>query len=153
MNFQLILLLLSRNKNIPKQKYAEHALVMHSSSLCKPHTAFYLNELLTKLMNISFFFMKPFNSPNRGNDILSSANVPEERGENSIYVDDQVTLCNIRGCIFYCHLYLTNNFNFTSHFVIVYKHTFTISLTLTWLYFHTHRPEIPLYLKNGHSMI
>lgn len=46
---------------------------MHSSSLCKPHTAFYQNELLTKLMNISFFFMEPFNSPNRGNDILSGA--------------------------------------------------------------------------------
>lgn len=51
-----------------------HSLIMHSSlSLRKPHTAFYLNELLTKLMNISFFFMEPFNSPNRGNDILSSA--------------------------------------------------------------------------------
>lgn len=52
-------------------KYAEHALITYSSSFCKPHIAFYLNELLTKLMNISFFFMEPFNSPNRGNDILS----------------------------------------------------------------------------------
>lgn len=42
----------------------------HSS---KPHTAIYLNELLTALMNISFFFMEPFNSPSRGNDILSKA--------------------------------------------------------------------------------
>ena len=47
---------------------------MRSSSLCKPLAAFYLDELLTKLMNISFFFMEPFNGPNRGNDILSSDN-------------------------------------------------------------------------------
>lgn len=47
-------------------------LIMHSSSLGKPRTAFYLNELLTMLMNISFFFMEAFNSPNRSNDILSN---------------------------------------------------------------------------------
>ena len=64
-------------------KYAERALIMHSSSLCKPHTAFYLNELLTKLMNISFFFMEPFNSPNRGNDILSSTKYLEKKEAHS----------------------------------------------------------------------
>lgn len=35
--------------------------------------AFYLNELLTKLINILFFFIEPFNSPNRGNDIVNGA--------------------------------------------------------------------------------
>lgn len=69
-------------------KYAERALIMHSSSPCKPHTAFYQNELLTKLMNISFFFMEPFNSPNRGNDILSSAKYLKSGGS-------QVKLGNI----------------------------------------------------------
>lgn len=33
-------------------------------------------------MNISFFFMEPFNSPNRGNDILSSASTWKNGGEN-----------------------------------------------------------------------
>lgn len=57
---------------------------MHSSSFGKPHAAFYLNELLTALMNISFFFMEAFNGPNRGNDILSSDTyLQREEGDTS----------------------------------------------------------------------
>lgn len=102
MNFQLIFLpfAIVKYKNIPRHKYAERALIMHSSALCKPHIAFYLNELLTKLMNISFFFMEPFNSPNRGNHILSSAEYltkeEEKRWMDITHLDKQVNLCNMR---------------------------------------------------------
>lgn len=70
MNFRVIFRDCER-KSVPTHKYAEQALIFYSSSFYKAHISFYLNELLTELMNISVFLNESFNGPGRGNDILS----------------------------------------------------------------------------------
>lgn len=59
-----------------ERKHSHTNVLSRDSFFIHPHFPkhtfhFYLNELLTELMNISVFFNESFNGPGRSNDILS----------------------------------------------------------------------------------
>lgn len=70
-----------KKNHIPKHKYAEHAPVMDSSALPKWHTEFLSEWIINRVNEYFTLVMEPFNSPNRGNDILSNGCYLKRGGE------------------------------------------------------------------------
>lgn len=113
---------------------------MDSSALPKWQTEFLSEWIINRVNEYFTLVMEPFNSPNRGNDILSRGCYLKRGGELFNVVNWASILQHILGCSsVYCSLFESVLIKTPSTYALSWKHTFSFHVlwpgcvnTLKW---------------------